>query len=85
MTLKKLPPITTGKDEYSERLASVIASAFAGDALNRAALLSSDKLPNGVEISAERRTQHFLPSIKKKAASGAILAEAGDWAAAALW
>ncbi|CZR67880.1 uncharacterized protein PAC_17779 [Phialocephala subalpina] len=85
MASKSLPPITVGKDEYAERIAHVIADAFAGDALNRAAVLSLDSLPNDAEIPRERRIKHFLPSIKTRVGLGAHLVEAGDWAAVALW
>lgn len=80
-----LPPITVGTDEYAERIADVLAEAFANDALNRAAVLSSDSLPNDVKIPKERRIKHFLPSIRTRVALGAHLVEAGDWAAVALW
>lgn len=85
MSYKSLPPITVGKDEYAERVAQVIAEAFAGDALNRAAILSKDSLPNDTVISRERWIEHVLPSIQSKVAVGAHLVEAGDWAAVALW
>ena len=85
MTSNSLPPITVGNEEYAERIANVISEAFARDPLSRAALLSLDSLPNDAEIPTERRIKHFLPGIKKKAASGALLVEAGNWAAVALW
>ena len=85
MSPKTLPPITVGNDEYVERLTKVIGEAFARDALNRASILSADSLPNDAEISTSRRVKHFLPGIKRRAASGAFLVEAGDWAAVAIW
>ncbi|TVY80743.1 Uncharacterized protein LSUE1_G002553 [Lachnellula suecica] len=85
MATKILPPITIGSIGRAEQIAHVICKAFAGDALNRAAILSLDSSPNDTVISLERCIQHFIPSIKNKAASGALLVEAGDWAAVALW
>ena len=85
MALKTLPRVTVGKSEYVERVARLIGEAFAQDALNRAAILSKDSLPNDAVISPERRFQHFLPGVQKKLTIGALLVEAGDWAAAALW
>jgi hypothetical protein len=81
----KLPRVTTGGGDYVERLVNVIAAAFAGDPLNRAVILYSDSLPNDAKIRHERRVEHFLPSTLSKASSRAILVEAGNWAAAALW
>ena len=85
MPSTKLPRVTTGNGDYADRLTNVIAAAFAGDALNRAVVLYSSSLPNDAEITHERLVEHFLSGVKSKAASGGILAEAGNWAAAALW
>lgn len=85
MASKSILPITTGKEDYAERLAGVVGSAFARDALNRAVILAKDSLPNDAEISGERRAQHFLPLIKNQAGNGGILVEAGNWAAVAVW
>ena len=85
MASKPIVPITTGKEDYAERLASVIGSAFARDALNRAVVLTKDSLPNDSEISDERRAEHFLPHIRNQAKNGAVLVESGNWAAVALW
>jgi hypothetical protein len=85
MTPRTLPAISTGKEEYAERFATVIGTAFAGDALNRAALLTKDSLPNDTVISDEQRTKHFLLGIRNKAETGGILVEAGDFAAVAVW
>lgn len=84
MASKSNIPITTGKEDY-DRLASVIGSAFARDALNRAVILTRDSLPNDAEISDEYRTQHFLPLVRTQAENGGVLVEAGNWAAVAVW
>jgi hypothetical protein len=81
----KLPRVTTGDGNYADRLANVLAAAFAGDALNRAVIRHSDSLPNDAEISHERWVEHFISSTKSKIACGGIAIEAGNWAAAALW
>ncbi|KAF8853230.1 hypothetical protein BDZ45DRAFT_629291 [Acephala macrosclerotiorum] len=85
MPSQTLPSITVGTEEYADRVADVIAEAFADDALNRAAVLSSDSLPKDAKIPKARRVKHFLPSIRTRVALGAHLVEAGDWAAVALW
>lgn len=79
------PPISVGDIAYAERLAQVIGAAFARDALNRAVMLTTDGSPNDAQITVERRADFLLPSIRSKAAHGALLVEAGDWAAVALW
>jgi hypothetical protein len=85
MSTYNLPPVTLGGEEYSDRFASVIGAAFANDALNRAVILMEDSLPNDAIISDKRRHEHFLAPIRKHAASGAVVAEAGNWAAVAMW
>jgi hypothetical protein len=68
-----------------EHFMTVISAAFAGDALNRAAMLYSSSLPNSTAFTQKQVEDYFRPSTVKKAGSGAILLEAGDWAAVALW
>jgi len=85
MASRTLPPIKIVNVDQSEQFASVIGEAFAGDALGRANILSRDGLPNDAKIPIERRIKQFLPLIQSKASDGAILVEAGDWAAVALW
>jgi hypothetical protein len=85
MPINTVPLVTIGGEAYVERVAKVICTAFAVDALNRAVLLQLDSLPNDAEISIERRIRHFTPSIQNSAKSGSLLMEAGNWAAAAVW
>lgn len=85
MLPRSLPPIDVVNAQYASRITSVLAKAFASDALNRAAILTLDSLPNDAVIPTDRWIKHLLPSIEKKAASGALLVEAGDWAAVGLW
>ena len=80
-----LLPTTFGGEEYAERFTNVTAAAFAGDSLNRAIVLELDDLPNDADITDERRFKQFFPIIKSSAAAGAILVEAGNFAAVAGW
>lgn len=79
------PLISVGGVSYAERVAQIIGSAFARDALNRAIMLTTDGLPNNAQITVDRRASHLLLGIREKAVHGALLVEAGDWAAVALW
>ncbi|KAF5858057.1 hypothetical protein ETB97_004926 [Aspergillus alliaceus] len=81
----KLPVVTVGGEAYAERAANIISEAFAHDALNRAMIITSYSLSNEVGVSVERRTYHFLSSIRRKVRDGGLLVEAGNWAAVALW
>lgn len=85
MLSKSLPLITVGNIEYAERVANVLGSAFAVDALSRAAILFRDSLPNHAEIPLERRIEHLASNIRNRANAGAHLVEAGDWAAVPVW
>jgi hypothetical protein len=85
MTHPTLPIVTTGKGEYAERVARVIAVAFINDTLNRVVLLTRHSLPNNTKLSDEPRFNHFLPSIIDKAESGGVLLAAANWAAVAVW
>lgn len=84
MTFSGLPA-TVGGEEYAERLADVIAASFAKDALNYYVITHVDSAPHGTVVTQQRRIDHFLPGIRKKAAAGGQLVEAGNWAGAALW
>jgi hypothetical protein len=79
------PVISIGNEAYAEQLALVVGSAFVSDALNRAKLLTVDSMTNDAEITVERRASYFLPTIRQKALHGALLVEAANWAAVALW
>jgi hypothetical protein len=77
--------VTVGGEEYAERVADVIAAAFANDALNYYIITHIDSAPAGTVVTQQRRIDHFLPGIRKKVAAGGQLVEAGNWVGAALW
>lgn len=85
-----LPPMTTGSsDEYIEKLIPIVAYGFSDSAITLRAIIETDA--NRSEpttrsgISRRRLEEHFAPSSYAKTRDGAIIAEAGNFAAAALW
>lgn len=79
------PFLNIWDEACAERAAETVASAFEEDALYRAILLTTDSLCNDAKISTERRAEYLIPRIREKMRRGALLVEAGNWAAVALW
>jgi hypothetical protein len=81
-----LPPVTTNNDDlYIQKTSAIMAAAFENDALERYVTIASDNLPNSTVIPPERHLKHFTTSIAEKVKAGAIVSEAGNWGAAAIW
>ncbi|KAL9114854.1 MAG: hypothetical protein Q9227_001097 [Pyrenula ochraceoflavens] len=82
--------MTTGSsDEYIKKLIPIIAYGFSTSSITRRAIVETDAhLPNPTSLSSitlERLEEHFAPSCYGLTRDGAIIAESGNWAAAALW
>ncbi|EXJ80278.1 hypothetical protein A1O1_08420 [Capronia coronata CBS 617.96] len=68
------------------KFTSVIAAAFADDALNRYIFLGRESRPGHPKLSQpELRLQYWLPHIRSRLEGGGILLQTHDWAAVALW
>lgn len=84
------PPITTSSsDEYIEKLIPIIAHGFSTAVITIRAIIETDA-NNAISttrstVTQKRLEEHFAPSTYALTRDGAIIAEAGDWAAAALW
>jgi hypothetical protein len=68
-----------------EKVAQVMAAAFTSSALTAYVLRSPNSTWRVENIPAEVIGPHMLAGTAKKAALGAELVEAGNWAAAAIW
>lgn len=84
------PSITTStSDEYVEKLIDIIAHGFSTTPITNRVIVETDATtPNPISlstISRRRLKEHFAPSSYAITRDGGIIAEAGDWAAAALW
>ena len=82
--------MTTGSsDEYVKKLISIIAYGFSTSPLTCRVIVETDAhlpIPTTLtKISRSRMEEHFAPSCYGLTRDGAIIAEAGNWAAAALW
>ncbi|KAK4943429.1 hypothetical protein LTR10_016920 [Elasticomyces elasticus] len=74
------------KVEELENFARVIAGAFSNDALNRFIFLGRESRPDHPKLDdSEGRVQYWLPIVKSRFETGAILIQSSDWAAVALW
>ncbi|KAL9620734.1 MAG: hypothetical protein Q9160_004747 [Pyrenula sp. 1 TL-2023] len=84
------PSMTTGSsDEYIEKLIAIVAYGFSASAITLRAIVETDaaqsKPTTRSSISRRRLEEHFAPSCYALTRDGAIIAEAGNFAAAALW
>jgi hypothetical protein len=79
------PLITRGGPEFASQVAEVIAAAFSSSALTAYLLRESDSSWPTDRIPAELLVPYFKKSILKRAEAGAELAEAGNFAAVAVW
>jgi hypothetical protein len=83
--IRELPRVTVGGSEYASRVAEVMAAAFSRDHLTRYLLIEPDSSWPSDTIPQDVLVPHFQKSILNRAITGAELAEAGNFAAAALW
>ncbi|KAL4973829.1 hypothetical protein BDW66DRAFT_168303 [Aspergillus desertorum] len=79
------PAITTGGPEYAERVADVIAAAFASSHFTAYVLRNPESTWASDSIPESIIGPHFRKSITSRAETGAILVEAGGFAAVAVW
>lgn len=83
--IRELPRVTVGGPEYANRVADVMTAAFSRDPLTRYLFIQPDSSWPSDTIPRDFLVPHFQKSVSDRAKAGAELAEAGDFAAAALW
>ncbi|KAL4781531.1 hypothetical protein BJX76DRAFT_335223 [Aspergillus varians] len=79
------PTVTVAGLEYAEDVAQVIAAAFSSSPLTAYLLRTPESTWPTDNIPAELIGPHFKKSVTSRAEQGAELAEAGGFAAVAVW
>jgi hypothetical protein len=81
------PPTATAATDLT-KVISIIASAFEATPLTNAFIVEIDNTPPphpNPSIDHARRVKHFATGIQDNAANGAIVLEAGNYSAVAIW
>lgn len=76
---------TTGGDEYVGRVAEVIAAAFSNSIFTAYLHRTPESTWPSTQVPIEILRPYFEKNIAHRVLHGAELAEAGNWAAVAVW